>query len=170
MALVIENGTGVVGANSYATLATIRTYAANRGVTLSADDTVLEPLVHKAMDFIEGHRGRFQGSKTDTTQALQWPRTGVSIDGEEIDTDAIPDILVSLLCRLCMEQDAGTDLTPTRNSAFITEEKVGPLTTKYSEAIGGGAGSTPTMPAVDALLEPLLKTGTSGALFTTIRA
>ena len=44
MALIIENGTNVAGANSYATLTEILAFAALRGVTLSAVDATLEIL------------------------------------------------------------------------------------------------------------------------------
>lgn len=42
MAIIVEDGTGVTGANSYISLADARTYATNRGFELSADDTIAE--------------------------------------------------------------------------------------------------------------------------------
>ena len=50
MALVIEDGSRVAGANSYVTLAEARAFASARGVTLSAVDATLEPFVIKAFD------------------------------------------------------------------------------------------------------------------------
>lgn len=169
MALTVEDGTGVAGANSYASLATLRAYASARGVTLPASDPALEAFALLGMDYLEGLRGRFQGAKTDPTQPLQWPRYPVVIDGADFPSDAIPVELVNALCRLCMEQHAGADLSPTKTGAFVTEETVGPITTKYSEKLGGGAGSPPDMPAVDVLLAPLLTVGKVGFGFTTVR-
>lgn len=155
MALVVEDGTGVANANSYETLDGIRAYALARGVTLSATDSVVEAQAHKAMDFLEAQRGRYQGDKSDPANSLQFPRTGLKLDCVEIDDDVIPAILVQAQCRLVMEQHAGVDLTPTRTEGFIVEDTTGPLTTKYSDKHGGGPGYTPTMPAVEALLTPL---------------
>lgn len=155
MALIVEDGSGVANANSYETLVGIRAYALSRGVTLSATDSVVEAQAHKAMDFLEAQRGRYQGDKTDPAQALQFPRTGVKVDCVEIAADAIPAVLVQAQCRLIMEQHAGVELTPTRTEGFIIEDTTGPLTTKYSDKHGGGPGSTPIMPAVEALLSPL---------------
>lgn len=168
MALTVEDGTGVAGANSYASLATLRAYASARGVTLPADDAALEAFALLGMDYLEGLRGRYQGAKTDPTQPLQWPRYPVVIDGADFPSDAIPVELVNALCRLCIEQHAGVDLSPTRTGAFIIEDTTGPITTKYSEKLGGGAGSPPDMPAVDALLSPLLTVGRVGIAFTRV--
>lgn len=155
MALIVEDGTGVANANSYETLVGIRAYASARGVTLSATDSVVEAQSYKAMDFLEAQRGRYQGDKTDPAQALQFPRTGVKVDCVEIDSDVIPAVLVQAQCRLIMEQHAGVELTPTRTDGFVIEDTTGPLTTKYSDKHGGGPGSVPIMPAVEALLSPL---------------
>jgi hypothetical protein len=169
MVLIVEDGTGVAGANSYATAATVRAYAAARGVVLPATDPALEPLVLVGMDYLEGLRSRFQGTKTDPAQALQWPRYGVVIDGTDYSADAIPPELIGALSRLCMAQSEGANLAPTGTGGFVVEETVGPITTKYSDKHGGGPGSLPDIPAVDTLLSPLFSVGKTGGLFQTVR-
>jgi len=167
MALIVEDGTGIAGANTYADLTDIRAYASDRGVTLSTDDVALEADVHKAMDHLEGLRARYQGWKTVATNALQFPRESVKIDCVALANDAIPVELINAECQLVIEQHNGVDLAPTRTEAFIIEDTTGPLTTKYSDKHGGGPGSVPDMITVDNLLAPLFSTcGQSRALRT----
>ena len=159
MALIVEDGTGVSGANSYADLVTIRTYAEARQVTLPADPN-LEAFVFKGMDYLEG--------KKLGLLALTWPLDG----GTLCNKVPLAETLVRLqqgLAQLCIEQQSGVDLAPTRTDAFIVEETVGPLTTKYSDKHGGGPGSAPDMPTVDNILGPLLAACGQVGLFKTVR-
>lgn len=158
MAIVVEDGTGVSGANAYADLAYIRDYASARGTTLSADDATLEPLVHRAMDYLEGLGLGLL--------SLTWPSDDGKVCGLT-DAQALTR-LKNGLAQLAIEQHGGVNLAPSRTEAFITEETVGPLTTKYSDKHGGGPGSAPDMPAVDALLGPLRTCG-QPSTFTTVR-
>ena len=90
MTLIVEDGSIVENANSYVSVDDARTFASLRGVTLPASDAEVEVLLIKATDFIEAQRLRFQGSKVNQDQALQWPRTGVYVDGFEVASDSIP--------------------------------------------------------------------------------
>ena len=166
MSLIVETGAIVTDANSYVSLPDCRTYAAGRALALPALDADLEPLLISAMDYLESKRSQYQGTKTSPlTQALQWPRTGVYIDCMEIGSDVIPKELKDAQCRLACEQFAGVNIMPTKTGPFVTEETVGPLTTKYDAS--QGSGTVPDMTAVDALLTPLFsQCGQSFALRT----
>ena len=74
--IIVEDGSVVAGANSYVTEAELTTYAADRGITLTAATDVL---LIKAMDYIESLS--FIGTKFSEGQSLQWPRSNVYIDG-----------------------------------------------------------------------------------------
>jgi hypothetical protein len=154
MTLVIENGTNVANANSYTTLAEIRAYALARGVTLPAVDATLEIAAIKAMDYLESIRAQYQGLKTYSTQALQWPRTGVWIDNVEFPSTSIPKLLKDAQCQLCIELNNGIDIMPTSTGYGIKREKVDLIETEYDVNIGT---SISYMRAVVALLDPLLK-------------
>lgn len=162
MALIVEDGTGVTDANTYTDLDTVRAYASARGVTLSTDDAALEAQVLRSMDYLD--------TKELGLLSLSFP-----LDDDLLcNTVKLTEVLERLQraqSELCMEQHAGVDLAPTRTDAFVVEETVGPLTTKYSDKHGGGAGSEPDMLTVDSLLRPLIAAcGYSGtALFTTLR-
>lgn len=145
MALVVEDGTGVAGADSYADLATLRAYAARRGVTLSADDATLEPFAYKAMDYLDDY-GVGLG-------VLVWPASPTTLCGQDPITAL--DRLVNLQAQLCIEQHNGVDLAPapiavTSAGGAIIEETVGPITTKYS------ASSVSTVDNVDANGRPII--------------
>ena len=168
MALIIEDGSIVTGANSYVSLAEARVYATARNKPLPTDDTALEALLISAMDYLEAQRARFEGSKVSAEQELQYPREGVIIDGIELASNAIPSILKQAQIRLAMEANAGVDLMPTRTGGFVKKEVVGPIETEYSEKVG--VSVEPEMSAVEALLAPLFAPRSVGTFLTTFRA
>lgn len=152
MALVVEDGTGVSGADSYADLTALRAYAAKRGVTLSADDATLEPLAYKAMDYLEGEGVGLL--------SLSWPsETGYVCN--MADADALVR-LANAQAQLCVEQHGGVDLAPARTGDFIVEDTVGPITTKFSDKFGPSEGVAPAMPAVAAILRAFRACGHFG--------
>lgn len=179
--LVVEDGTGLANASSYTSAAEIRAYALARGVTLAADDAPGDALVDqmaiKAMDYIEANRSYFHGWKFKTTQRLCFPREGVPaepdgrafsdtlVNGHENimyagvsyrEPAPLPPELIEAQCRLAMEVKAGIDLMPTQVSGrFLKRQKLGPIEREFSEAVG--VFNLPQMPAVDALLAPLLR-------------
>lgn len=159
MALIVEDGSGVAGANSYVTVAEVRAWAGARGLTLPAGDSTVEQLILKAMDLVESFRARFTGSKTDAAQALQWPRTNASLDGAELEDDVIPAELKSAVFQLTVEAQS-TDLQPTGSGQEVLREKIDVIETEYAKR---GSGSvTPQFNKAMAFLEPLFKSGGLG--------
>lgn len=168
MALVVEDGTIVAGANSYVDVASARSYACARGMSLSDDDLTLEAQLIVAMDYLESLRDKYQGTKTEPgIQELQWPRQDVVIDCEELDPNTIPVELQKAQCQLAVEQEAGAILFPTESGKFVTREKVGPLETEFSDKVI--PSTQPNMTSVDALLEPLLKYQYRSSALRTVR-
>lgn len=154
--IIVEDGSGVSGANSYVDLDTARAYAADRGRVLPVDDEAAKALIIRSMDYLESFRAKFQGSKTLASNPLSWPRQCVVLDGEDWPDDEIPSLLTAAQNQIIIEA-ASTELMPTVTGAFVTREKVGPIETEYSAAVS--TSGQPSMPAVDALLEPLLSVG-----------
>ena len=153
MAIIIEDGTIVAGANSYASEAELTAFAAERGATLTGAADVL---LIKAMDYVESFRKAFQGSKVDAAQPLQWPRSGAYVDGYPIPTTEIPVDLKRAQMQAAIESDS-TDLNPNTGQA-VKREKVDVIEVEYES---GGANQAPTFRKVDAYLEPLLSSGYS---------
>lgn len=167
MALIIETGAIVANANSYASLATARAFALVRGVVLSAVDADAEILAIKAVDFLEAQRSYYQGAKIEKGQSLQWPRSGVIVDGFEVDEDEIPDLLPKAQCQLMMDLSAGLDLMPNGTGREVLREKIDVLETEYA-ATGSGA-LAPIFTKAMALLEPLFGSNASIANVPVIR-
>lgn len=163
MALVVETGLLVPAAVSYVTAAEARAYAAARGITLSASDAIVEPLLVQAMDYLDRYEDDYQGSRVDVTQALPWPREGVYLLGELFASDAIPAALKKAQMQLAIDASNG-DLQPTGSGREIVRQKVDVIETEYAKT-GSGSVTREFNKAFD-ILKPLLKTGALAANLT----
>lgn len=127
MALVIEDGTIVSGANSYGTTADLATYATARGITISSGKD--EEYMIRSMDVIEFLP--LPGIKSTETQPLQWPRKNVWLDGYELDNDEIPQLLIDVQFEGAIAINEGYD--PIRLITRVTKSlKAGPISKEYA--------------------------------------
>jgi hypothetical protein len=153
MSLTLEDGTGKSDAQSFVSVADFEAYAALRGISdLPAAEADKEVMLIKASDYISSLRGRFQGYKTSQTQALQFPRSGASLDGYELASDSIPQVLIDAQCELALAVHAGKDLMPTNDGKVVISQKVGDLAKSFQPL-----GTVPKQEFTAALklLEPL---------------
>lgn len=160
MAFVVEDGTGLADANSYASVAFADAYFAERGITAwTGTNTQKEQWLVQATDYIDFRFGRrFAGERLTTTQALIFP----------IDLyDGLPTVLLKATSEYALRAISGPlapDLTFNASGTAVTEtfRKVGPIETKTKFATSG-AGSVlmkfRPYPAADALLAELFITG-----------
>lgn len=165
MPLIIEDGTGVENANSYATLAELAAYCTPRGLTLPATDELKEKALILACDKLETYR--YKGTKTDSEQPLLWPRQNVYVDdGDEypLGSDVIPNRLKNAQCQLAAESAAGANLQPTGTGREIVKEKADVLEVQYAPT--GSGTVTPQFNKAEDLLSPLLKSGGAFSLVT----
>lgn len=158
MPLLIENGSNVAGANSYATRAEIIAYAAARGVTI-ADANASDVFAINAMDYIE--LKEFKGDPTygvvSIDQPLQFPRKNITIGLVTLAEDAIPLAIKNAQCELAMQNSTGIDLMPTRAAGpSIKREKLDVIETEFFETKDF---VEPLLPRVDALLKPFVSVG-----------
>ena len=161
MAIIVEDGSIVAGANSYVSIADTRTYALARGVTLSAVDAEVEQLIIQSMDYVEGLA--FIGLKSTEDQPLQWPRSNVVIDGYFVDTDEIPTELIKGQNETILSINNGED--PLADIARAQESvKVGSLSVKYTS----GSSTTLVRKTTNAFRK-LLANGGGGSSFTVKR-
>jgi len=169
MALTVETGTGVPGADSYISLADANTYVSNHGnsaVWSAATDATKEQTLRLATQYIDLKYGdRFKGYKTWNTQAkrqnLQWPRGGaIDNDGYEYPDDAMPACLVSAVVEAALRIIAGDDLLGVIETGTIASESstVGPLSQSISYI--GGKMPMKQYPKIDALIRPLINSST----------
>jgi hypothetical protein len=158
MALIVEDGTIIAGANSYVSRTDIIGYASARGIIL-ADDDATDVLAIKAMDYLALFDDQWKGSRVTPEQDLAWPRKNARTSAGTLSPEMIPTALVRAQCELCLIANAGNVLLPTTTAenAFIKKEKVDVIETEYSEAVAlKMLGQLPQMPLVDAMLKPLL--------------
>lgn len=148
MALVIEDGSIVSGANSYVTLAEFKAWADARGVTYGTDAAV-EAQIVRAMDYIESLA--FKGLKKDQYQALQFPRVHLIIDGFEVNSSTIPTELKNAVFEAVkLEIDGDGKLTP--EERVTMSETVGSISVTYAP----NQGSTRVTPAMTKALAKLV--------------
>src|SRR3546814_1420651 len=121
MALVIEDGTIVAGANSYIDVPAAKVYASARGVDLGTDDAVTEQRLLSAMDYLESLS--YKGLRTDPdVQSLAWPRTGVTFDGRTFGPNTIPPQLKNAQAQLVIELFNGVIIFASTRSEEHTSE------------------------------------------------
>lgn len=158
MALIIENGTIVTGANSYVTALELTAYATARGITISDDE---EQLLIRAMDYIESLV--YQGVKSNSEQSLQWPRYNVVIDDYLVSSDAIPNELKKGQIEVALAIDNGQD--PQADIARLKSSvKVGEIAVTYE-----ASQATTLVRKISNSLYKLLASSLSGGSFTVLR-
>lgn len=157
--LIVEDGSIVPNANTYASIATLRAYAEMRpNIDLPDDDDELAKMCIVAMDYLESLEWRFKGQRVNPElQVLSWPRSGVVINCYPQPNTTIPKNLVNALCQLTVEATTlNGDLNPSQTEYAIKQEVIGPMSTTYAvDTVNGSTVFTPTFPKVTAFLRPL---------------
>lgn len=120
--------------NSYASVADLKAYASARQLTLPNEG--LEVLLTVAMDYLESQK--WLGKRSNSTQLLSFPRTGLLHDGVAIASDIIPSQLIQAQCRLAIESQE-SELQPTLGAEVIAERIEGAIDLKYAEGTNTGA-------------------------------
>lgn len=134
MALVIEDGTGVVGADSYGTRAGLITHVANYYGGIVPDTDASDVPMRAAFAYMNGLK--WKGSRTyGRSQSGALPRTDlVDCDGNDIAVDEIPDEATLAQYDLAWaEMSAPGVLSPSYRltDAAVTMEKVGEIQVGY---------------------------------------
>lgn len=108
MALVIEDGSLVAGANSFISRADYITQAAEIGVTI-ADAAAADIELVKAAQFIASHEDNLKGYKVNRDQAMSFPRHNLYIDGFWWEYTEIPTQVIDLQVAIALEINSGID-------------------------------------------------------------
>jgi hypothetical protein len=158
MALIVETGAIVSGAESLASVAAADAHHAARGNAawgvLSTGDK--EIALRKATDYMqERYSDSWRGVRVSSTQALDWPRSCVYRGVYPVASNIIPDEVIKACCELALRASAKA-LTDDEG-AQVKSEKVDVLETVYAD----GARQQTRYAAVDNLLTPLLGSSSS---------
>lgn len=155
MALVIEDGSLVAGANSFVTRAEVIAYASARGVVLPDEDaTDTFPIL--AMDYILIQC--YKGEPVDPSQPLPFPRKGL-IAGDEDRGFAyeIPVGIKNAQLQLSLDAANGIILTASSNpDSALKRTKVGPIEEEFFEGVSLTLDGRPPLTVANAWLAPFL--------------
>jgi hypothetical protein len=131
MALIVEDGTGKPDAESYASAEDLVLYAGKFGVAIPADEPAQEALLRRAALAMDGMK--WKGRKTNSEQALSWPRRSVELDYEIKPDNYLPARIQYGQIALAAEihQD---DIDPVekRKGAVTLERVEGAVTREYA--------------------------------------
>ncbi len=155
MALIVEDGTEVSGANSYTAHTDLATYATLRDVTLTAVEAEREALLVEAMDALAGYN--WKGERVTTTQDLAWPRYGVYRDSQLLASDEIPRELFygQLALAIAAIDNTLMPVQPAQGKGPIIGERVeGAIDIKYANS--GKVLAVAAVSAADVLLNVLV--------------
>lgn len=154
MALIVENGTGVVNANSYVSYDDAVAYAEARGKdSLFTDEDKTTAWLITAMDYLQSIRN-FQGLTTYTDQFLLWPRSNVYIDSVLFNKLLVPKQLVSAQIELAIAQAQGISLFVNYqgNEQIVKRKKVDVLEKEFFGPTDNPNFGYVQIPLVEALL------------------
>ena len=153
MTLIVEDGSTVTGANTYISDGDFTDYCTARGLSFPATAELREPLIINGLDYVDSFRKRYQGSKVSSEQELQFPRSGVQIDGFTLASDSIPTILKSAQAQAAFDGQA-QDLQSVQGQN-IKKEKVDVIEIEYQD--GDGSRQKTSFTKVNSFLLPLFK-------------
>jgi hypothetical protein len=131
MTLIIEDGTGKPDAESYASAEDLAMYAVKFGVTIPADAPAQEALLRRAALAMDGMT--WKGRKSNSEQALSWPRRGVELDYEIKPDNYLPARIQYGQMALAAEIHTD-DIDPVdqRQGAVIRERVEGAVDVEYA--------------------------------------
>ena len=155
MALVVEDGSGLAGANTLAGLDTADAYHAERGnqAWASAATAAREAALIRGSAFL-GRRYRWRGYRLNQDQALCWPRGGVTDgDGWLLPWDRVPRVVVQAACEAALRELAAPLDPDLPRGGRVLREKVDALEVEYHPAAPAGEA----YPVLDGLLAGLAR-------------
>lgn len=155
MSFVLEDGTGLPNATSYASEDDFDTYTEDRGYVVSVGD-VEQALVRATQVLDSTYRKQFPGSRTNgRLQALEWPRTGaIDFDQQAIADDEVPIEIIEATCELALRELAspGSTMPDLDRGGTVKSIKAGSVSVEY----GANAQPTTTFQLIDGILAPLI--------------
>lgn len=165
MAFTPEDGTGLIDANAYITLAYANAYHMERGNSnWTGPDAARQEAIVRATDYIETRWGQsFRGEPEflDTPQALSFPRVciydrnGVAIEGvPEVLKRATAEYALRALTSALMPDPTRPD-SGTSGPVTSIREKVGPIESETRYAFGLTTPELVSVPAADRLVQQL---------------
>jgi len=158
--LIIEDGSIVANANSFATDAELKAYANIRGFAIPATQPAREALLVQAIDYLASKESMLSGSMVNIDQELPYPRVGACAKGFDIPSTglkSIPNDIKKAQMELAIQANT-TELLVNNSNKNIQKEKVDTLERTY---FNGGSWSQVETGRADAYLKPFYSNGGS---------
>lgn len=146
---IVEDGTGLSDATSYATIDQFKQYWLDRGNDYSTlTDDKIKGLLNRATSFVDCSYS-FLGDKSDCDQALEWPRINV-YSCYCVAPIGVPAEIINATCNLAGIANT-RDIDPV--NIGIQSETYGPVSQTF---INGGM---PEFREIDKILKKYIATG-----------
>ncbi|KNY21588.1 DnaT-like ssDNA-binding protein [Methylobacterium sp. ARG-1] len=166
MSLIVEDGTGLPEAESYASVETADAYHQARGnAAWTGDDAAKEAALRRGTEYLDGlYRTRWLGQMSTFDQGLAWPRAYARVPGGYLPSDTLPKALVRACCEVALrELQTPGGLTPDIfPGERVVSETVDVLEVEYADG-GAPTDVLPVIVAVERIVAPLLRSA-SGSL------
>lgn len=150
--IIVEDGTGVAGANSYIAEIEYDAFLTNHGLTDSrTGDAKLSGMIN-GYDYVNAQDAKFSGTRTGTTQTGSFPRSGSLIYGSLIASDDIVQNVKDGQAQYAYES-SNSSLYNVGTGSRITKEKVDVLEVEYADTTS--SNPQPIFQKADNYLKPL---------------
>lgn len=133
--MIVEDGTGLVNADSYVTVEFADSYFSTRGITewTELTQTKKEQALIRATDYID-NIFQWCGKKATNTQSLRFPRVNL-VDYEGQSVEGVPTCLKQAVCDASLLSVNGTELFQTKNeNGDVVSETITTLSFTYSKS------------------------------------
>lgn len=153
MALIVEDGTFVAGAESYASVAYADTYWSNRADTVwsAADTADKEAALRKATQYLDA-TFMWVGVIADTDQALNWPRSGAEDrEGRDL-VNEVPVLVKNATVEFAKAALSESILTDVTRDDQIDRVKAGSVEVEFSS----GRSFQKTYTLAERMLAPVI--------------
>lgn len=163
MSITVEDGTGIAGAESYATVAFVDTYwtsrthdATNSAAWAALTTAKKEGALREATAYLDARYGsKYRGVRRGYVQGLLWPRDGAE-DEAGYDLPGLPEELQRAVAELAVRASSAR-LAPDADRGNLvkrTKDQVGPLVQEIEYV--DGANTEDRYGSVDGIMAPLL--------------
>lgn len=178
MALTVEDGTGLTGADAFISLAYYKAWADDRGHSYSAySDAELEQAIVRATDYLsesfhwQGYKLKERGA-SGGTQALAWPRTYVvDRNGYSVANDEVPVEVMKATAEIAKAEAATPGIMQPTYTPHdrVKSERFGSVAFEYDLGSRDAQGARPVLLAVRDLIGQFLAATGSSIVGETLR-
>lgn len=158
MSLIVEDGTGLATAQSYISVADAATYLAAKGDTTwaAATDASREAALVRATAYLDGAYGqRWPGSRSLSTQALDWPRS-YAWDRDGYGLTGVPQAVKNATCEAAVLELAEAGVLSKKAEGGLKSIKIGSIEKTWT---GSSAPASMAYPAIRQALARIVSGG-----------